>query len=192
MFDFFYYNYNFLEYHDNLHYNKRRRLIMNFKERVGQNIEHYRKLSGQTLKQVADKVGLTEATMQKYEKGQIKRVDVELCQKIADALETTPDNITGWLNNADKESKHKERIEQRSNKFDASFDGLSFEQQKLVNTFIRQIKQGMVVMPLSVKESDFINKYRLIDDNSKEIINASLETAYKVYLSSEKRENTVS
>ena len=165
---------------------------MNFKERVGQNIEHYRKLSGQTLKQVADKVGLTEATMQKYEKGQIKRVDVELCQKIADALETTPDNRKGWLNNADKESKHKERIEQRSNKFDASFDGLSFEQQKLVNTFIRQIKQGMVVMPLSVKESDFINKYRLIDDNSKEIINASLETAYKVYLSSEKRENTVS
>lgn len=67
-----------------------------FKNRVGLNIRNYRLDSGQTLRQVADKVGITEATMQKYEAGNISRVDVEMLKNIADAIGCSPNDLTGW------------------------------------------------------------------------------------------------
>lgn len=67
-----------------------------FKYRVGVNIRNYRLESGQTLRQIADKVGITEATMQKYEAGNIGRVDVEMLKNIADAIGCTPNDLTGW------------------------------------------------------------------------------------------------
>lgn len=72
---------------------------MNYKERVGLNINYYRKLADLTLKQVADRVGITEATMQKYEKGLIKRVDIEMIESIAEAIGTTASTLTGWIDN---------------------------------------------------------------------------------------------
>lgn len=69
---------------------------MTFKDIVGENIRHYRKLKGYTIKEVASKVGITEATMQKYEAGNIRRVDVEMLSDIANALEVDPGLLTGW------------------------------------------------------------------------------------------------
>jgi len=71
---------------------------MNFKETVGENIRHYRKLKGFTIKEIAEKVNITEATMQKYEVGKIGRVDVEMIQKIANAIGVLPEQLTGWTN----------------------------------------------------------------------------------------------
>lgn len=84
---------------------------MNYRERVGKNINHYRKVNDLTLKEVAKRVGITEATMQKYEVGQIKRVDIEMIEKIADAIGTTASKITGWLNQEEKEEAHAARVE---------------------------------------------------------------------------------
>lgn len=67
-----------------------------FKYRVGINIRNYRLQSEQTLRQVADKVGITEATLQKYEAGNIGRVDVEMLKNIADAIGCSPNDLTGW------------------------------------------------------------------------------------------------
>ena len=58
------------------------------------------------VKEVAHKVDVTEATMQKYEAGQIKRVDIEMIEKIADAIGTTAAKLTGWL---DKDAKREAR-----------------------------------------------------------------------------------
>jgi transcriptional regulator with XRE-family HTH domain len=69
---------------------------MEFRERVGQNINHYRKLNGLTLKEIASRVGITEATMQKYEAGQIKRVDIDMIGKIAKALGISPSTLLDW------------------------------------------------------------------------------------------------
>lgn len=69
---------------------------MEFKQIVGENIRHYRKLNGYTMKEIAEKIGITEATMQKYEVGKIGRVDIEMIQKIAGAIGTTPEQLTGW------------------------------------------------------------------------------------------------
>jgi len=67
-----------------------------YKQKVGLNIRKYRLESEQTLRQIADKVGVTEATMQKYEAGNIGRVDVEMIKSIADAIGCTPNDLTEW------------------------------------------------------------------------------------------------
>ena len=67
-----------------------------FCTRVGNNIKKYRKEKDITLKELADKIGLTEATVQKYEAGNIKKIDVEMLKKIADALGVLPESLTEW------------------------------------------------------------------------------------------------
>lgn len=67
-----------------------------FSIRVGNNIKKYRKDNKMTLKELAEKIGLTEATVQKYEAGNIKKIDIEMLKKIADALNIKPEKLTGW------------------------------------------------------------------------------------------------
>lgn len=67
-----------------------------FCTRVGNNIKKYRKEKGFTLKELADRVSLTEATVQKYEAGNIKKIDVEMLKKLSDALDVLPENLTEW------------------------------------------------------------------------------------------------
>lgn len=49
-----------------------------------------------TLKELADKIDLTEATVQKYEAGNIKSIDIEMLKKLSDALDVLPENLTEW------------------------------------------------------------------------------------------------
>nr|DAK18258.1 MAG TPA: Repressor protein CI [Caudoviricetes sp.]DAT90667.1 MAG TPA: Repressor protein CI [Bacteriophage sp.] len=67
-----------------------------FCDRVANNIKKYRKEKDMTIKDVAYRVGITEATMQKYEAGNIKKIDIEMLKKIADALCVRPENLTEW------------------------------------------------------------------------------------------------
>lgn len=104
---------------------------MNYRERVGKNINHYRKVNDLTLKEVAKRVGITEATMQKYEVGQIKRVDIEMIEKIADAIGTTASKITGWLNQDEKEEAHEARVDVHKANADA-IGGITKNEAKLI------------------------------------------------------------
>ena len=61
--------------------------MSNFTFEIGENIKFYRKQRNMTLKELGCKVGITESTMQKYETGQIKRIDIEAVQKISSALD---------------------------------------------------------------------------------------------------------
>lgn len=63
---------------------------------IGNNIREIRKRNGLTLKELASRVGITEATMQKYEAGKIKTVCIGMIEKIADALNVNPMQITNW------------------------------------------------------------------------------------------------
>ena len=72
-----------------------------FNEKVADNIKKYRKDADITLKELAFKVGITEATMQKYEAGNIKTVGTEMVIKIANALDATADELLCDSVNAD-------------------------------------------------------------------------------------------
>lgn len=63
---------------------------------VGNRIKKYRKERALTLKELADKVGLTEATIQKYEAGNIKKLDVKTIEIIANALSVKSEVLVGW------------------------------------------------------------------------------------------------
>lgn len=67
-----------------------------FCTRVGNNIKKYRKEADLTLKQLGERVSLSEATIQKYENGNIKTIDTELLKKISDALGVEPNDLTEW------------------------------------------------------------------------------------------------
>lgn len=91
-----------------------------------------------TLKEVADKIGLTEATVQKYESGNIKKVDVEMLKKLADALGVLPENLTEW----DKEKYQKYREAKRGveeAKVVKMYSQLTFGHKKAVRSLMESL-----------------------------------------------------
>jgi len=51
---------------------------------------------GLTLKQIADKIGVTEATVQRWESGNIKSLRQGRISQLAEILHTTPSVLMGW------------------------------------------------------------------------------------------------
>jgi transcriptional regulator with XRE-family HTH domain len=49
-----------------------------------------------TLLDIADYVGVTEATVQRYESGNIKNIKLSTMTKLAEILKTTPTHLMGW------------------------------------------------------------------------------------------------
>lgn len=149
----------------------------NFKKRVGENIKYYRKLQGLTLAEVAKKIGITEATMQKYEAGAIKRVDVEMLTAIANAIMCEPGQLTGWLSSDDKEKAHINQINKKLNNSIALLHKLPIEKQKTIIGIINTLS----------KEDD--NTYQTIILNLKKLNKEGLEDVLKYtdYLISTKK-----
>lgn len=63
-----------------------------------------RKELGLTLIQIADAMGVTEATVQRWESGNIKSVRYEKLSKLADVLKVEPAVLMGWDSNSDTPS----------------------------------------------------------------------------------------
>lgn len=61
-------------------------------------LKQRRKELGLTLLQIADAVGVTEATVQRWESGSIKSVRYEKLGKLADVLKVPPAALMGWDN----------------------------------------------------------------------------------------------
>ena len=61
-------------------------------------IKERRLAQGMTLLEVANKLGVKEATMQRYESGEIKNVKQETVVKLAEIFDCTPSYLMGWDN----------------------------------------------------------------------------------------------
>jgi transcriptional regulator with XRE-family HTH domain len=62
----------------------------------GDNIKKRRSELGLTLLEVAERIGVKEATVQRYESGAIKNIKYDMLIKLSAALETTPTVLMGW------------------------------------------------------------------------------------------------
>ena len=62
---------------------------------IGKNIRYFRKLKGLTLLELADQLGLSEGTVQRYESGNITNVSISIAVEFAKVLNTTP-QIFDW------------------------------------------------------------------------------------------------
>lgn len=109
-----------------------------FCTRVGNNIKKYRKEGNLTLKELADMVGLTEATIQKYEAGNIKRIDVEMLKKISDALNVLPENLTEWEKEDYKKYRENKQLAQEGKIIDM-YSRLTFGHKKAVRSLIENL-----------------------------------------------------
>lgn len=63
---------------------------------LNKNIKKRRLKLGLTLQQVGDAVGVTRATIQRYESGNIENIDTKMIMKLADVLQCTPVDLMGW------------------------------------------------------------------------------------------------
>ena len=51
---------------------------------------------GATLEEIGKAVGVSKATVQRWESGEIKNVRRDKIDRLADALQTTPSCLMGW------------------------------------------------------------------------------------------------
>lgn len=63
---------------------------------IGKNIRYFRKLKGLTLLELANQLGLSEGTVQRYESRNITNVSISIAVEFAKVLNTTPQVLMGW------------------------------------------------------------------------------------------------
>ena len=63
---------------------------------ISERIRQRRLELGLTLEQIGDRAGISKATVQRYECGNIQNMRQDKIQKLADALEVTPAWLMGW------------------------------------------------------------------------------------------------
>lgn len=66
------------------------------KKAINTNIHEMRIAKSLTLQELAQKVGTSKQTIQRYETGEISNIPYDKIVKIATALDTTPQNLMGW------------------------------------------------------------------------------------------------
>lgn len=63
---------------------------------LNERIKERRLSLGLTLLQVAEKIGVKEATMQRYESGEIKNIKHDTIVRLSCALKCSPEYLIGW------------------------------------------------------------------------------------------------
>ena len=63
---------------------------------TGERIKELRKEKGITAEDLAKSLGVSPATIYRYERGDIEKVPVDILKGIAVALNTTPEYLMGW------------------------------------------------------------------------------------------------
>lgn len=63
---------------------------------IGERIKKARLKKGLTLIEVAEKLGKTEATIQRYESGNIKNLKNDTIEELANVLRVSPAHLMGW------------------------------------------------------------------------------------------------
>ena len=63
---------------------------------INERLKELRQLNRYTLKEIADRLGVSEGTVQRYESGFIKVVPYEHITTLADIYDVDPEYIMGW------------------------------------------------------------------------------------------------
>lgn len=88
-------------------------------------LKQRRKELGLTLAQIADALNVTEATVQRWESGNIKSIRHEKIGKLAEVLSVSPATLMGW-----------EEKEQPSRVGGLSLEGVSQEDIKTIKAYL--------------------------------------------------------
>lgn len=71
--------------------------------KINEKIKNRREELGLTLQEVSEYLGVSKATVQRYESGNIKNLKQGTIAKLAEVLNTTPSYLLGWQEAQEKE-----------------------------------------------------------------------------------------
>lgn len=98
-----------------------------------------REKQGITLAELGRKIGKTEATVQRYESGNIKNLKNDTIESIANALNVNPAFLMGWLDAEDTEDTKEDTPVSLHQDIIENLDDLKESNAPLVNDFIEEI-----------------------------------------------------
>lgn len=104
---------------------------MSFSKRMKQS----REKQGITLAELGRRIGKTEATVQRYESGNIKNLKNDTIENIATALNVNPAYLMGWNEEETNKQPEQDTIAAHFDK-----DGLTEDEIEEVNKFIEWVK----------------------------------------------------
>lgn len=108
----------------------------------GNNLRYYRKKAGLTLIEMSEKVGISFATYQKYETGQIKHVGVDVVLDCAKVLNVAPADLVGWeVKVTDMSKERLTEMKDNVKEFVDLFQNATPEAQALVENFLKSSQQ---------------------------------------------------
>nr|DAD77400.1 MAG TPA: helix-turn-helix domain protein [Siphoviridae sp. ctulf7] len=98
-------------------------LDKNYNSDVGNRIRKYRKLKHLTMKELGERIGMSEGNVSRYERGELA-LDVKQLMKIAKALDVPPKKLAGWC---DEPTQKEEMV----NKWIDKVGELNFNEKEL-------------------------------------------------------------
>lgn len=111
-------------------------------------IKELRSIKGMTLAQIADALGTTEATAQRYESGKgIKTIPYDVIEKYANIFGCAPQYIMGWSEAIEREpvrmaEMHVEMImDEDLNEMYEDFKKLDANKRKIVKDLVRSLAE---------------------------------------------------
>lgn len=124
------------------------------------NIKKYRLLNSMTLEDVAEKVGVSRQTIQKYESGVISNIPSDKIEKIAKALKVSPGILMGWDFIPDEPMQH------------------ATKEQQLINTISNYLNENSKVTLSEIKRG---NKVDVINFDKNVVATYDVEVVLKAY-----------
>lgn len=80
---------------------------------IGERIKSRRQDLGLSAEVLAEKLGISPATMYRYENGEIEKFPVRVLEALSEILHTTPSYLMGWEDGAPLSMKRDELFEKR-------------------------------------------------------------------------------
>lgn len=115
---------------------------------IGERIKARRIAIGLTVDQLADRIGKNRATVYRYESNDIEKFTVDVMYPIAEALNTTPEYLMGWVDspNPSNVTKVNDNTPNRNLIKIAARDG-SYEERVLTDQQLAALKAILDQMP---------------------------------------------
>ena len=130
-------------------------------------LKRRRKELNLTLKDVAKRVGVTEATVQRWESGNIKSLRQGRISTLADVLETTPSKLMGW------EEKSEASADLQKQELLTIFHDLDKKDQEKLISYARELKKeaskGMTTVKFAARDGTY-KELQLTDEQLQELI----------------------
>lgn len=106
---------------------------------INDRIKNRRKALNLTLLEIAEYIGVKEATMQRYENGVIKTIPYDKVVLIAECLKCTPQYLMGWSDEYENKLTNDDELNEDKLAITNLLDKLNDEQLKAARNYLEYL-----------------------------------------------------